>query len=88
MNRILSFVDLWSNYGESGYQLSQALIALVEEIFGAGLGESLQKYHYLPDAQIDFIFAIIAEEINFLHFLISTYGYLIFKSFYREEEQG
>ena len=84
MNRILSFVDPWSNYGESGYQLSQALIAFSRgDLFGVGLGESLQKYHYLPDAQTDFIFAIIAEELGliFCIFLISIYGYFIFKSF-------
>ena len=84
MNRILSFVDPWSNYGESGYQLSQALIAFSRgDLFGVGLGESLQKYHYLPDAQTDFIFAIIAEELGliFCVLLISIYGYLIFKSF-------
>ena len=84
MQRILSFVDPWSAYGESGYQLSQALIAFSRgDLFGVGLGESLQKYHYLPDAQTDFIFAIIAEELGliFCIFLISIYGYLIFKSF-------
>ena len=84
MQRILSFVDPWSAYGESGYQLSQALIAFSRgDLFGVGLGESLQKYHYLPDAQTDFIFAIIAEELGliFCVLLISIYGYLIFKSF-------
>ena len=84
MQRILSFVDPWSAYGESGYQLSQALIAFSRgDLFGVGLGESLQKYHYLPDAQTDFIFAIIAEELGliFCIFLIIIYGYLIFKSF-------
>ena len=84
MQRILSFVDPWSAYGESGYQLSQALIAFSRgDLFGVGLGESLQKYHYLPDAQTDFIFAIIAEELGliFCIFLILIYGYLIFKSF-------
>ncbi len=84
MQRILSFVDPWSTYGESGYQLSQALIAFSRgDLFGVGLGESLQKYHYLPDAQTDFIFAIIAEELGliFCVLLISIYGYLIFKSF-------
>ena len=84
MQRILSFVDPWSAYGEGGYQLSQALIAFSRgDLFGVGLGESLQKYHYLPDAQTDFIFAIIAEELGliFCIFLIGVYGYLIFKSF-------
>lgn len=84
MERILSFVDPWSAYGEGGYQLSQALIAFSRgDLFGVGLGESLQKYHYLPDAQTDFIFAIIAEELGliFCFLLICVYGYLIFKSF-------
>ena len=83
MNRILSFVDPWSNYGESGYQLSQALIAFSRgDLFGVGLGESLQKYHYLPDAQTDFIFAIIAEELGlifaFFDFYIWLFNFQVF----------
>jgi cell division protein FtsW len=66
MKRILSFMNPWETYQEEGWQLSHSLIAFGRgDWFGVGLGESLQKLHYLPDAQTDFIFAIIAEELGF-----------------------
>lgn len=63
MQRILSFMDPWADQFNSGYQLTQALIAFGRgEWFGVGLGNSLQKLFYLPEAHTDFVFAVIAEE--------------------------
>ena len=63
MNRILAFLDPWADQFNSGYQLTQALIAFGRgEWFGVGLGNSLQKLFYLPEAHTDFVFAVIAEE--------------------------
>ena len=63
MNRILAFMDPWADQFNSGYQLTQALIAFGRgEWFGVGLGNSLQKLFYLPEAHTDFVFAVIAEE--------------------------
>ena len=67
VQRLLAFMDPWSEinvYG-SGYQLTQALIAFGRgEWFGVGLGNSLQKLFYLPEAHTDFIVAIVAEELG------------------------
>lgn len=63
MKRILAFMDPWADQFNSGYQLTQALIAFGRgEWFGVGLGNSLQKLFYLPEAHTDFVFAVIAEE--------------------------
>lgn len=63
MQRILSFMDPWADQFNTGYQLTQALIAFGRgEWFGVGLGNSLQKLFYLPEAHTDFVFAVIAEE--------------------------
>jgi len=63
MQRILSFMDPWADQFNSGYQLTQALIAFGRgEWFGVGLGNSLQKLFYLPEAHTDFVFAVVAEE--------------------------
>ena len=63
MSRVLSFLDPWADQFDSGYQLTQALIAFGRgEWFGLGLGNSLQKLSYLPEAHTDFVFAVIAEE--------------------------
>ena len=85
MKRILSFMNPWETYQEEGWQLSHSLIAFGRgDWFGVGLGESLQKLHYLPDAQTDFIFAIIAEEMGLLFciLLVMLFSFLIFKCFY------
>ena len=85
MKRILSFMNPSDTYQNEGWQLSHSLIAFGRgDWFGVGLGESLQKLHYLPDAQTDFIFAIIAEEMGLLFciFLVALFSFLIFKCFY------
>ena len=67
MSRIMTFVDPWADQFNAGYQLTQALIAFGRgEWFGLGLGNSLQKLSYLPEAHTDFVFAVIAEETGLI----------------------
>lgn len=64
-SRILSFLDPFADMQDTGYQITQALYAIGSgRIFGLGLGESVQKYSYLPEPYNDFIFAIICEELG------------------------
>ena len=82
LSRITSYLDPWSQRFSSGYQLTQALIAFGRgEWFGVGLGHSVQKMLYLPEAHTDFVFAIFAEEFGFFGVLIlvGTYCFLIFR---------
>ena len=63
--RLTAFADPWDHHLESGYQLTQALIAFGRgEWFGMGLGNSIQKLFFLPEAHTDFLFSIIAEELG------------------------
>lgn len=65
--RITSFLNPWAHQYSSGYQLTQSLIAFGRGgIFGVGLGNSIQKLFYLPEAHTDFLFAIISEELGLL----------------------
>jgi cell division protein FtsW len=65
LRRIVSFMDPWADPFASGFQLTQALIAVGRgELFGVGLGSSIQKLFYLPEAHTDFIFAVLAEEFG------------------------
>ncbi len=65
LRRIVSFMDPWADPFNSGFQLTQALIAVGRgEVFGVGLGASIQKLFYLPEAHTDFIFAVLAEEFG------------------------
>jgi cell division protein FtsW len=65
--RILSFLDPWSDPQGAGFQTVQAMIALGSGgIFGVGLGESVQKIYYLPEASTDMIFAIVGEELGLI----------------------
>ncbi len=67
VKRVTSFLDPWADPFGSGYQLTQSLMAYGRgEIFGQGLGNSLQKLEYLPEAYNDFIMAILAEELGFV----------------------
>jgi len=66
MQRIFGFMDPWSDPLGKGYQLSHALIAFGRgEWLGVGLGASVEKLHYLPEAHTDFLLAVIAEELGF-----------------------
>ena len=65
MARLTSYMDPWANAYGSGYQLTQALIAFGRgEWFGEGLGHSIQKLFYLPEAHTDFVYAVLAEELG------------------------
>ena len=67
MKRLTGFLDPWSDPYDSGFQLTQSLIAIGRgEWFGVGLGESVQKLFYLPEAHTDFVFAVFAEEFGLL----------------------
>jgi cell division protein FtsW len=66
LQRILGFLDPWSDPYGKGYQLSHSLIAFGRgEWFGLGLGGSVEKLFYLPEAHTDFLLAVIAEELGF-----------------------
>lgn len=63
--RMTNFADPWADQFGAGYQLSQALIAFGRgEWFGVGLGNSIQKQFYLPEAHTDFVFSVLAEELG------------------------
>ena len=65
LKRLTNFIDPWADQYGAGYQLSQALIAFGRgEWFGVGLGNSVQKQFYLPEAHTDFVFSILAEELG------------------------
>ncbi|UUM31101.1 cell division protein FtsW [Vibrio japonicus] len=65
--RVTSFLDPWEDPFGSGYQLTQSLMAFGRgEWFGQGLGNSIQKLEYLPEAHTDFVFAVLAEELGFV----------------------
>lgn len=65
LQRLVSYLDPWADQYGGGYQLTQSLIAFGRgEWFGMGLGNSIQKLFYLPEAHTDFIFAIMAEEFG------------------------
>ena len=71
LKRVVSYLDPWKDQFDSGYQLTQSLIAFGRgEWAGVGLGNSIQKLFYLPEAHTDFIFAIIAEEFGLLGSLL------------------
>lgn len=76
--RLTTFTDPWSDQFGAGYQLTQALIAFGRgEWFGVGLGSSIQKQFYLPEAHTDFVFAILAEELGMIGAL-GTLALLVF----------
>ncbi len=67
ITRILSFLDPWADPQGAGWQVIQSLYAIGSGgLFGAGLGESKQKYLYISEPQNDFIFSIVAEELGFI----------------------
>ena len=71
MKRLTGFMDPWSDPYDSGFQLTQSLIAIGRgEWFGVGLGDSVQKLFYLPEAHTDFVFAVFAEEFGLLGSLV------------------
>ena len=83
MARVTSFLDPWADPFDSGFQLTQALIAVGRgEVFGVGLGASIQKLYYLPHANNDFILAVIGEELGLLGivFVVALFGLLLHRA--------
>src|SRR5690554_6134655 len=84
--RLFVYLDPWNpdNAYGSAYQLSHSLIALGRgEWFGVGLGASIEKLHYLPEAHTDFIVAVIGEELGFLGLLclITAFAFIVWRGF-------
>lgn len=82
--RLTSFMNPWANQFDSGYQLTQSLIAFGRGgWFGTGLGESVQKLFYLPEAHTDFLFAVLAEELGLMGILgvIGLFTLLVSRAF-------
>lgn len=83
--RIISFIDPWSDPWGSGYQLTLSLMAIGRgDWFGVGLGQGLMKMGYLPDAHTDFIFSVIVEEMGILggFIIVALLFGLSFRIFY------
>lgn len=80
--RLTAFLDPWADQYNSGYQLTQSLIAFGRGgWFGSGLGESIQKLLYLPEAHTDFLFAVLAEEMGLIGILVvmTLYSILVIR---------
>lgn len=85
MQRLMTFMDPWSDPYDSGFQLTQALIAFGRgEWLGVGLGNSVQKLFYLPEVHTDFVFAVLAEELGMIGSLavIGLFLFLIWRIFF------
>ena len=83
LQRLVSFTNPWADPYDSGFQLTQSLIAIGTGGWtGAGLGGSVQKLFYLPEAHTDFLFAIVAEELGFagVVVVIALYSLLFFRA--------
>ena len=84
LERIVGFLDPWSDPFGKGYQLTHSLIAFGRgEIFGVGLGGSVEKLQYLPEAHTDFILAVLGEEFGFVGvtLVIVLFAYLVLRMF-------
>jgi cell division protein FtsW len=84
LERVIGFMDPWADPYGKGYQLSHALIAFGRgEWFGVGLGASVEKLLYLPEAHTDFLLAVIAEELGFVGVLavIGLFSWIVIRSF-------
>jgi cell division protein FtsW len=82
--RLTSFVDPWEDSSGGGFQAVQAMIAIGSGgVFGVGLGESVQKIFYLPEAHTDMILAIVGEELGLIGIfgLVSLYGLIAYAGF-------
>lgn len=80
--RLTAFLDPWADQFNSGYQLTQSLIAFGRGGWrGVGLGDSVQKLFYLPEAHTDFLFAVLAEELGLIGILLVLilYSILVFR---------
>jgi cell division protein FtsW len=85
LRRLMTFLDPWADPYNSGFQLTQSLIAIGRgQWFGVGLGESVQKLFYLPEAHTDFLFAVLAEELGLLGVVLTLalFVALVWRSFH------
>ncbi|UHQ19935.1 putative lipid II flippase FtsW [Lysobacter sp. KIS68-7] len=85
VRRFTSFMNPWADPFDSGYQLTNALMAVGRgEVFGVGLGASVQKLSYLPEAHTDFILAVIAEELGLVgvSLVVGLYALLAGRAFW------
>lgn len=83
MVRLKTFLDPWADPFDNGFQLTQSLMAIGRgEWFGVGLGSSIQKLFYLPEAHTDFVFAVLAEELGLLGVcvIIALYSVLVWRA--------
>ncbi|HNJ87775.1 MAG TPA: FtsW/RodA/SpoVE family cell cycle protein, partial [Agitococcus sp.] len=79
VKRLMSFWDAWDDAYGTDYQLSQSLIAFGRgDWFGVGLGHSVQKLFYLPEAHTDFVFAIFAEEFGLVGVFVLFFAFYLF----------
>ena len=84
LQRLTAFLNPWSDPFDSGFQLTQSLIAIGRgDWFGVGLGGSIQKLFYLPEAHTDFVFAVLAEEVGLIgvSIVLCLYGFVIWRSY-------
>jgi cell division protein FtsW len=84
LQRVATFLHPWDDPFGTGFQLTQALIAIGRgEWFGVGLGASVQKLFYLPEAHTDFLFAVLAEELGFLGvaLVVCTFAFILWRAF-------
>jgi len=84
LQRVIGFMDPWADAYGTGYQLSHALIAFGRgEWFGVGLGASVEKLFYLPEAHTDFLLAVIAEELGFagVAAIIAAFAWIVTRAF-------
>lgn len=84
VKRLASFMNPWDDVYGSDYQLVNSLIAIGRgEVTGVGIGESVEKHHYLPEAHTDFIFSILAEEMGLLGVcvLMLMFGIIVWRAF-------
>lgn len=85
LERITSFLNPWATPFDSGYQLTQSLIAFGRGgIFGVGLGNGVQKLFYLPEVHTDFLFAVLAEELGIFgqFFVLALFACLVGRALY------
>lgn len=79
LQRVVTFLDPWKDKAGDGWQVIQSLYAIGSGgLFGAGLGESKQKYLYIPEPHNDFIFSILGEELGFVGCAIVIILFAIF----------
>lgn len=91
LKRLTTYFDPWAAQFDSGYQLTQALIAFGRGGWnGLGLGNSVQKLFYLPEAHTDFVFAILAEELGLIGALLTlfVYGLLVYRMTFIAKRAG